>query len=110
MKTKEDSQPLLAPSPCSACAAIIEASNLHFVECGGVSVGMHTYPKVWRLRYKDEHLTIAQRTKDLQQLSGAMRYLVQCHPYLPPELAEKVAKFCNMPNAKVSGSVEETSL
>lgn len=86
------------PSICSACSAIVEESNLHFVRCGGMSVGMHTSPMVWRLRYKDDNITIAQRTKDLQKLAGAMRYLVQCHQHLPPDLAEKVARFCNMPN------------
>jgi hypothetical protein len=102
MNTPKDSTGGCCPPPlCSACSEHVEASNLHFVLCGGLSVGMHTQPKVWRLRPKDEHLTVQQRTKDLQKLAGAMHYLVQCHPHLPPELAEKVARFCNMPNIPI---------
>lgn len=90
------------PKLCSACSEHVEASNLRFVLCGGISVGMHTTPEVWRLRPKDEHLIVQQHTKDLQKLAEAMRYLVQCHPHLPPDLAEKVARFCNMPNKEIT--------
>lgn len=82
------------PLLCPDCAEHIENSNLHWVQCGGISVGTHRSPLVWRLRYKDENLTVQQRTKDLQKLAGAMRYLVQCKPYLPPDLADKVENFC----------------
>ena len=86
-----------APTTCAACAELIKESNLHWVQCGGLSVGMERNPLVWRLRDKDELLAVQQRTKDLQKLAAAMRYLSESLPHLPPELAEKVAKFCNAP-------------
>ena len=84
------------PTLCPACSGLIEDSDLEWVRCGGQVAGMGEPNYVWRLRSKDEILNVQQRTKDMQKLARAMRYLVECHPYLPPDLAERVAKFCNM--------------
>ena len=81
------------PSLCAECSKIIEDSNLHFVQCGGLAVGLHRQPLVWKLRDKDETLMLAKRTKDLQKMAAAMRYLSQCIPHLPDDLANKVSKF-----------------
>jgi hypothetical protein len=96
------------PPLCAECSKIIEDSNLHFVQCGGLAVGLHRQPLVWRLRDKDECLMSARRTKELQKMAAAMRYLVQCIPYLPIDLANKVLKFCGIAD-KGLGINEESS-
>lgn len=76
---------------------LIEDSNLHLALCGGQTVGMEPANYIWMLRDKNELINVEQRTKDLQKLAGAMRYLVQCLPYLPDDLKGKVSNFCNIP-------------
>ncbi len=63
------------PKLCESCAAIVEESGLHFVECGGIQNGLKTSPTVWRLRPKNEAIREAQITKDLQRLSEALASL-----------------------------------
>ena len=63
------------PKLCQSCAAIVEESGLHFVECGGIQNGLKTSPKVWRLRPKNEAIREAQITQDLQRLSKALALL-----------------------------------
>ena len=63
------------PKLCQSCAAIVEESGLHFVECGGIQNGLKTTPTVWRLRPKNEAIREAQITKDLQRLSKALALL-----------------------------------
>lgn len=63
----------------------LKESGLEWVICGGISVGMTVYPTVWRLRYKDENLRIAQRTKDLQMSAALARENA--------DLKERLAKF-----------------
>lgn len=63
----------LPPVPCSACAAAIEASELRWVKCGGLSVGTHRQPMVWRLRDKYSSDVIQQNTKYAQRLAAAAR-------------------------------------
>ena len=65
------------PKLCQSCAAIVEESGLHFVECGGIQNGLKTSPTVWRLRPKNEAIREAQITKDLQRLSEVERKLNQ---------------------------------
>lgn len=76
----------------------LDASNLHWVLCGGLCVGDYVQPKAWRLRDKDESIRMKQRTKDLQRLANLMRYLCATIPYLPAELQEKVNNFISHSN------------
>lgn len=62
-----------SPQLCPACAAHIESSNLEWVQCGGISVGMNRYPLVWRLRDRGEEAEVRQRTKDLQKMAAMAR-------------------------------------
>ena len=65
------------PKLCQSCAAIVEESGLHFVECGGIQHGLKDSPTVWRLRPKNEAIREAQITKDLQRLSRAVAFIAR---------------------------------
>ena len=100
MNNKTDKAPALrcealvrCPTLCPECQKHIDSSNLHWVLCGGLCVGDYVQPKVWRLRDKDELLNVQRRTKDLQRIAGAMRYLCETLPHLPQELRAKVENF-----------------
>ena len=57
----------------------LEESNLHWVLCGGLHVGHHVQPMVWRIKPKDEPAREAQRAKDLQRLASAARLIHEMH-------------------------------
>jgi hypothetical protein len=64
------------PKPVgSASQEQLEESNLHWVLCGGMHVGHHVQPKVWRLRPKDECDREKQRAKDLQKMASMARLI-----------------------------------
>lgn len=90
MKKEDAIKPILCPD----CSKIIDSNNLEWVLCGGQTVGLSKPNYIWRLRYKDEDLTIAQRTKDLQRLAGASRLLHEASKCInDPILKEKIEKF-----------------
>lgn len=70
----------------------LEESGLHWVLCGGMSVGMTAQPKVWRLRPKDEPAREAQRAKDLQRLASAARLLHDISMYFGPSCEHELAR------------------
>lgn len=84
----------LPPVPCSACAAAIEASELRWVKCGGLSVGMYRQPMVWRLRDKYSSEVIQQNTKYLQRLAAAARLVHSLKEHVTdPEMLERMDRF-----------------
>lgn len=53
----------------------IESSNLHWVLCGGMTVGMTPPRYVWMLRPKNEVAEQQEKTKLLQRLASAARLI-----------------------------------
>ena len=58
------------PSLCTECQRHVDASNLEWVLCGGLCIGMEVTPKVWTLRDKGEMTRQQQITKDLQKMAN----------------------------------------
>lgn len=90
-----------APTLCPACEQIIKDSNLVWKRVGGLSVGYHTQPWTWVLRDKYSFDMCEARAKELQRLTGAIRYLHATLPHLPEELKVRVERFLspqNVPN------------
>lgn len=91
----------LPPVPCSACAAAIEASELRWVKCGGLSVGTYRQPMVWRLRDKYSSNVIQQNAKYSQRLAAAARLVHALKDHVTdPEMLERMERFLK-PNAAV---------
>ena len=53
----------------------LKDSGIEWVLCGGVNVGMHNHPYVWKLRPIDEEARERQRADDLSKLARAVRIL-----------------------------------
>ena len=70
-----------------------EENGLEWKKCGGQKVGDYTQPTVWRLRDKYSSDIMNARTKEMQRLTGAIRYLHETLPYLPDDLKSFVVRF-----------------
>lgn len=84
----------LPPVPCSACADAIEASELRWVKCGGLSVGTYRQPMVWRLRDKYSSDVIHQNAKYSQRLAAAARLVHELKEHVTDaEMLERMERF-----------------
>jgi len=70
-KTQNDRTP--SSKLCSACSALVKSSDLEWVQCGGMNVGMHRQPLVWKLRDKYSSDVIQMNAKYSQRLAAAAR-------------------------------------
>lgn len=66
-----DSPPVL----CSACAELVESSDLKWTRVGGMAVGIHRQPMVWRLRDRYSSGVIQKNAEYSQRLASAARLL-----------------------------------
>mgnify|MGYP001593998298 CR=1 FL=1 len=69
MQLSDPSKPILSPE----FAQLVRDSKLELVLCGGLTVGHHTYPKVWLLRDCYEVVKQEEKTKLLQKMAMLAR-------------------------------------
>ena len=62
-------KPILSPE----FAQLVRDSKLELVLCGGLTVGHHTYPKIWLLRDQNEVIKQEEKTKLLQKMAMLVR-------------------------------------
>lgn len=84
----------LPPVLCPTCAAAVEASDLEWVKCGGLAVGMYQQPMVWRLRDKYSSGVIQQNAKYAQRLAVAARLVHDLRGYITnQEMLARMERF-----------------
>ena len=85
---------------CSACSALVKSSDLEWVQCGGMNVGMHRQPLVWRLRDKYSSDVIQMNAEYSQRLAAATKLVHSLKKHVnDPEMLERMERFLKQ-NAK----------
>lgn len=89
------------PALCSACLKLVESSNLKWVKVGGISIGMHRQPLVWRLRDDYSSDVIRKNTQITQRLAAAARLIHAIKEHVAdPDLLERINKFQQNPTGQ----------
>lgn len=82
------------PTICSACAPLLESSNLEWVKVGGMNVGMHRGTLKWRLRDKYSSGMMKNNAMYSQRLAAAARLVHALKDHVTDdEMLERMERF-----------------